>query len=33
LFSTPLGLILLLVGGSLMAAGIFVMTRIVRIDV
>ena len=33
LFTTMLGRILLLVGGSLMAAGIFVMTRIVRIDV
>jgi tight adherence protein B len=33
LFSTTFGLLLLLVGGSLMAAGIFVMTRIVRIDV
>jgi tight adherence protein B len=33
LFNTMLGRILLLVGGSLMAAGIFVMTRIVRIDV
>jgi Flp pilus assembly protein TadB len=27
------GRLLLLVGGALMAAGIFVMTRIVRIDV
>jgi tight adherence protein B len=33
LFSTTFGLILLLAGGSLMALGIFVMTRIVRIDV
>ena len=33
LFTTMLGRILLLVGGALMAAGIFVMTRIVRIDV
>jgi Flp pilus assembly protein TadB len=28
-----LGRVLLLVGGALMATGIFVMTRIVRIDV
>jgi tight adherence protein B len=33
LFTTMLGRVLLLVGGALMAAGIFVMTRIVRIDV
>jgi tight adherence protein B len=33
LFTTPMGLILLTVGLSLMLAGIFVMTRIVRIDV
>jgi tight adherence protein B len=33
LFTTMLGRILLLVGGALMATGIFVMTRIVRIDV
>ena len=33
LFTTTMGRILLLVGGSLMAVGIFVMTRIVRIDV
>jgi tight adherence protein B len=33
LFTTMMGRILLLVGGSLMAVGIFVMTRIVRIDV
>ena len=33
LFTTMIGRILLLVGGTLMAAGIFVMTRIVRIDV
>jgi tight adherence protein B len=33
LFTTMPGRILLLVGGALMAAGIFVMTRIVRIDV
>jgi tight adherence protein B len=33
LFNTMFGRILLLVGGALMAAGIFVMTRIVRIDV
>src|SRR6266498_2726463 len=32
-FTTMLGRGLLLVGGALMAAGIFVMTRIVRIDV
>jgi tight adherence protein B len=33
LFTTMMGRILLLVGGALMATGIFVMTRIVRIDV
>jgi tight adherence protein B len=33
LFTTTLGIILLAVGGALMACGIFVMTRIVRIDV
>jgi tight adherence protein B len=33
LFTTMMGRILLIIGGSLMAAGIFVMTRIVRIDV
>ncbi len=33
LFTTMIGRVLLLVGGTLMAAGIFVMTRIVRIDV
>jgi len=33
LFTTMIGRILLIVGGTLMAAGIFVMTRIVRIDV
>jgi tight adherence protein B len=33
LFTTMIGRVLLLVGGSLMAAGIFVMTRIVKIDV
>jgi tight adherence protein B len=33
LFTTMLGRVLLLVGGALMATGIFVMTRIVRIDV
>ena len=33
LFTTMIGRVLLLVGGALMAAGIFVMTRIVRIDV
>jgi tight adherence protein B len=33
LFTTMIGRILLLVGGTLMAAGVFVMTRIVRIDV
>jgi tight adherence protein B len=33
LFTTMMGRILLVVGGSLMAAGIFVMTRIVKIDV
>jgi tight adherence protein B len=33
LFNTMFGRILLLVGGALMGAGIFVMTRIVRIDV
>jgi tight adherence protein B len=33
LFSTMIGRILLLVGGTLMALGVFVMTRIVRIDV
>lgn len=33
LFTTMIGRLLLLVGGTLMAAGIFVMTRIVRIDV
>jgi len=33
LFTTMFGRILLLVGGVLMGAGIFVMTRIVRIDV
>jgi tight adherence protein B len=33
LFTTTMGRILLLIGGSLMAAGIFVMTRIVKIDV
>ena len=33
LFTHPIGRILLLAGAALMAAGIFVMTRIVRIDV
>jgi tight adherence protein B len=33
LFTTMMGRILLLIGGTLMGAGIFVMTRIVRIDV
>ena len=33
LFTTMIGRILLLIGGTLMAAGVFVMTRIVRIDV
>jgi tight adherence protein B len=33
LFTTMLGRVLLLIGGALMATGIFVMTRIVRIDV
>ena len=33
LFNTMIGRILLLVGGTLMALGVFVMTRIVRIDV
>jgi len=33
LFTTMIGRLLLLFGGALMAAGIFVMTRIVRIDV
>jgi len=33
LFTTTMGQIMLIVGGALMAAGIFVMTRIVRIDV
>jgi tight adherence protein B len=33
LFKTPMGLIMLAVGGVMMALGIFVMTRIVRIDV
>jgi Flp pilus assembly protein TadB len=33
LFTTMIGRILLLVGGTLMALGVFVMTRIVRIDV
>ena len=33
LFTTNMGRIMLLAGGALMAAGIFVMTRIVRIDV
>ena len=33
LFTTMIGRLLLLIGGTLMAAGIFVMTRIVRIDV
>ncbi len=33
LFNTMFGRVLLLVGGALMGAGIFVMTRIVRIDV
>jgi tight adherence protein B len=33
LFTTNMGRIMLLVGATLMAAGIFVMTRIVRIDV
>jgi tight adherence protein B len=33
LFDTMVGRILLVVGGALMGAGIFVMTRIVRIDV
>jgi tight adherence protein B len=33
LLTTMIGRILLIVGGALMAAGIFVMTRIVRIDV
>jgi tight adherence protein B len=33
LFTTMMGRILLLVGGTLMGAGVFVMTRIVRIDV
>jgi tight adherence protein B len=33
LFTTMMGRVLLLIGGALMATGIFVMTRIVRIDV
>jgi tight adherence protein B len=33
LFTTMMGRILLLIGGTLMGAGVFVMTRIVRIDV
>jgi tight adherence protein B len=33
LFNTMIGRILLLVGGTLMGLGVFVMTRIVRIDV
>jgi tight adherence protein B len=33
LFTHPFGRILLLAGGALMAAGIYVMTRIVKIDV
>jgi tight adherence protein B len=33
LFTTTMGLIMLVAGGTLMALGIFVMTRIVRIDV
>jgi tight adherence protein B len=33
LFTHPIGRILLLAGGALMAAGIYVMTRIVKIDV
>ncbi len=33
LFSTSIGMILLVIGGALMAVGVFWMTRIVRIDV
>jgi tight adherence protein B len=33
LFTHPIGRILLIAGAALMGAGIFVMTRIVRVDV
>ena len=33
LFTTTIGIVLLIIGGALMAAGIWVMSRIVRIDV
>ncbi len=33
LFTTTIGIVMLIVGGALMAAGIWAMTRIVRIDV